>query len=449
MFGGDRRAEKASVADRAKQARAERAAQRQAKEKNAVAAKKLELVKRVLRRKVAQLKIALSLRSKFDTATAAPTIVPTHQPEKTSDEPNESVQEDVAAGAANTNKNRILLDGQMLQGTSSTDTATEKNSSSAGPAQENNGFPVLTGEQIVKCTAWLLFAASIAPELSAFSAGKSDHTRTVRLARIILNSLDAVKNGGDYAATVSRSYASQALIPKRMAAWMSQVKALLLVFVDTMLAEATSASPKGANLSTVLSVIWRLLDADGWGLSPGDTPEASLRRKALVALCANVRKHVDGAGRLLHRLHDLLFALAVNTQTAVQSTARASVLSPALLDGIVTLALQPTRQQQQKGAGDWFCVTQTLFTVPSLITLAKTKSKTLCALLERERIGWHCVPWCLVQPHDAERCYRQAVLCARLVFHVTCEPCIAFLVVVSLIDGSTARATWCHVFVSR
>lgn len=232
MFGGGGRDDgKKSVADRAKQAREERAAQRKAKEKSAITGEKLELVKRVLRRKVAQLKVALSLRSKFDNAMSVPTTTGTVS-ENTSSNTERGLSSELngmtmhCTGSPTVADKKILLTGgDDLNSSTSTDSA-GKEFLSLSTTPENRGFPQLSGEQIFKCASWLLFAMRTVPESSDFPANKKDHTRTIRLARIILKSLDAPRSGGDHSTTVTRSYASQALVPKRMAAWMAQVASI-------------------------------------------------------------------------------------------------------------------------------------------------------------------------------------------------------------------------------
>ena len=176
--------------------------------------------------------------------------------------------------------------------------------------------------------------------------------------------------------TTCRSYVALALTPSMIPPFIAQLKELLDRLLSALEAEAKADMPTPWGAPTTLTVVWRLLDPVGWRLSTGGDPKAELRRNALVALCSNVRSHLEKKCDMLARLSSFLGRMSAGQRPRI---------TPALLDATVQLLLQPTLRGTT-GAPGWAELVPTLFAVPLLVRNVRAMSPTLSALFEKEHI---------------------------------------------------------------
>jgi hypothetical protein len=180
-----------------------------------------------------------------------------------------------------------------------------------------------------------------------------------------------------------RSYVALALTPAMIPRFIAQLKEVLDQLLTTLETEAKADMPTPWGVTTVLTAVWRLLDPAGWRLSTGGDAKAELRRNALIALCSNVRLHLEKNCAMLSRLASFLGRLSAGQRPR---------LTPALLDATVQLALLPTLRGSTSALG-WPDLVSTLFAVPLLVRNVRVMSPALTALFDKEEIrcvahGW-------------------------------------------------------------
>lgn len=162
------------------------------------------------------------------------------------------------------------------------------------------------------------------------------------------------------------------MIPK----FIAQLKMLLQRLLVTLEEEAAADMASPGNVTAVLTAVWRLLEPSGWHLATAGDHQAELRKKALIALCSNVRSHLEKHG-MQRQLARFLSRI---------STGRRPLLTPALLDATVQLALLPTLRGAA-GAGGWAELTSTVFAVPLLVANIRTHSPALTEVLQKQQVG--------------------------------------------------------------
>lgn len=158
--------------------------------------------------------------------------------------------------------------------------------------------------------------------------------------------------------------------------FIAQLKEVLDQLLTTLETEAKAGMPTAWGVTTVLTAVWRLLDPAGWRLSTGGDAKAELRRNALIALCSNVRLHLEKNCAMLSRLASFLGRLSAGQRPR---------LTPALLDATVQLALLPTLRGSTSAPG-WPDLVSTLFAVPLLVRNLRVMSPALTALFDKEEI---------------------------------------------------------------
>ena len=204
-----------------------------------------------------------------------------------------------------------------------------------------------------------------------------DDARVVALYRAALAGMGPSQNP-------RHSYVGLSVDPKMTGPFIGQVKQMAAFGIPVMHRLGGKAHGSNSDIQCLLSFWMRALDANGWGLCKGNTPQEQLGLKALAALCVNVSNHVVAAG-ITEAIAAGLSGLICRARPMLTTTivAVGVTLCTRLVLGKGGAAAAPTLS--------FIELARTLLTVPGLIHHLFLKSPDVAKFYTSQKIGTRCV----------------------------------------------------------